>query len=92
MPATGGLDDDIERYLPAAEAGDRDALDHATRLLQESGRTEEAVALYLRTAEAGDPYALLCAADLLERAGRQEGAALRRYELEPGGRIASGWR
>jgi tetratricopeptide (TPR) repeat protein len=89
----GRLEDTIGRYLRAAEAGDRDALGHAAQLLQEAGRAKEAIGLYLRAAEAGDSYALSYAANLLERAGRRsEATDLRRYGLEPGGRIASRWR
>ena len=47
-------------YVAAADAGDTDALEAAARMLEETGRTEEA-------------------------------AQLRRYGIEPGGRIADPW-
>jgi hypothetical protein len=88
----GRLDDAIHGYLDAAETGDPDALEDAARLLQAAGRTPEAIKLHLNAAGAGDPHALLSAADLLDRTGHREKAAdLRRYGLEPCGRIARGW-
>jgi hypothetical protein len=89
---TGRLDDTIHRYLGAAETGDRDAFEHAAHLLQAAGRALEAIGLDLHAAEAGDPDALLTVADLLRRTGHPRKAAdLRRYGLEPCGRIAAGW-
>jgi hypothetical protein len=71
----------------------------AAGLLEEAGRAEEAITWLRSRAEAGDtrdmwraPAMLEQAARMLEEAGRAEEAAwLRRYGIEPGGRIADPW-
>jgi tetratricopeptide (TPR) repeat protein len=64
----------------------------AAELLEGAGRIDEAIGLYLRVAEGGSSYVLKEAARLLEDTGRiQEATRLRRYGLQPGGRIADEW-
>jgi TPR repeat protein len=75
-----------------AEAGLPGALGAVALLLRRAGRTEEAITFCQRAADAGETVALENAARLLEEAGRTEEAVrLRRYGLEPGGRIADPW-
>jgi tetratricopeptide (TPR) repeat protein len=78
-------------YRRAIEAGDREALGHAARLLESADRVDEAVDLYRPAAEAGDRDALGYAAWLLERADRvDEAVALYLRAVEAGDRDALG--
>jgi tetratricopeptide (TPR) repeat protein len=78
-------------YRRAIEAGDREALGHAARLLESADRVDEAVDLYRPAAEAGDRDALGYAAWLLERADRvDEAVALYLRAVEAGDRDTLG--
>jgi hypothetical protein len=76
-----------------AATGDTHALRSAAALLDKLDRKEEALTHYLRAAETGDTSAFREAGLLLSwYLGRDEEAEqLRRYGLEPGGRISTGW-
>jgi hypothetical protein len=77
----------MDDYRPGAPA-----MRAAAMLLDHLQRTDEALALYLRLAEIGGTDAFKDAARLLSRADRaEEEHQLRRYGLEPGGRIAATW-
>ncbi|RKT20053.1 tetratricopeptide repeat protein [Streptomyces sp. 1114.5] len=75
-----------------AAAGFADAFRVAAVELADAGRIEEAITYYLRAVEVGETSALLRAAETLECAGRaDEAKRLRRFGIEPGGRIADEW-
>jgi tetratricopeptide (TPR) repeat protein len=60
--------------LPRTDVGEGAALSQAARLLERSGRGEEAMGLYRRAAEAGDRDALGYMARLLEKTDRVDEA------------------
>ncbi|WP_306971568.1 hypothetical protein [Streptomyces canus] len=65
----------------------------AARLLEETGRVEEAMNWYFRAAEAGSPRALSTAVWMLRKLGRtSESVQLYRFGWEPDGSIAVPWR
>ena len=87
-----GIEEALAWLESRAEAGDTGALFAAAGMLRAMRRIEEALAFYLRAAEAGDTAAPGAAAGMLREAGRPEEAErLRRYGIEPGGRIADPW-
>jgi hypothetical protein len=71
---------------------DTGVLEHAARMLEEAGLTEEAITRLRARTTSASPSALEHAARMLEEAGlTEEAARLRRYGIEPGGRIADPW-
>jgi tetratricopeptide (TPR) repeat protein len=90
LEESGRIDEAVDVYQRAA--GYRFALWETAELLKRADRIDEAVGLYQRAAAAGSTLALQEAAELLEQSGRiDEAAQLRRYGLEPSGRIANEW-
>jgi hypothetical protein len=89
LQAASRADEAVTWLRSRAEAGDISALKEAAGMLQAASRADEAVAVYLQVAEAGD---IRWAAGMLRAAGRaDEAARLRRYGVEPGGRMADPW-
>ena len=81
-----------EVYQRIAEAGGISELGKAAEMLAKAGRTEESRIFSQRAAEAKEPTRGEKAAEMLAKAGRtEESARLRRYGMEPGGRIADPW-
>jgi TPR repeat protein len=64
----------FQLYQAADEAGDPSALHAAVRLLDETGRTDEAITYFQRAAETGNPFTLWKMARLLEELGRTDEA------------------
>lgn len=91
----GRTEEAITCYRRIADAGDPDLLREAAEVLQSEGRIEEAIRCYLHVAEAGGLHAGQArwwAEDMLRKEGHDKDAEkLRKYGIEPGGRIAAPW-
>jgi hypothetical protein len=89
----------VEADWPYGTWEQEQALKRTAELMKEAGRVDEAIRWLTGLAETGDrgieveaPIVLVTATAVLEKIGRAaEAHRLRRYGLEPGGRIADPW-
>ncbi|KWX11023.1 hypothetical protein TR74_00175, partial [Carbonactinospora thermoautotrophica] len=92
LAGVGRIEEAIEWFTRAAEAGDPRAARSLADLLAGVGRIEEAIEWFTRAAEAGSPLAAYRLADLLTKAGRTEEAnRLRMFGLNADGSISDPW-